>query len=169
MGIPVVIAENGFGVPVKPVEDGAPTMAIAENGLGAPIVISDNGVPFVVEGYSPIDWDFQPISLTAEENGQWVGFSTGGATLPQPAFGGIDGQPTAITTLLALYNDTASGRYIAVFQGAYVSSLTGLVVTFGGVPLASYERELISGNTWVRFPDGLGNLTPGAYQVTFEF
>ena len=53
MGIPVVIAENGFGVPVNPVEDGAPTMTIAENGMGAPIVISDNGAPFIVEGYEP--------------------------------------------------------------------------------------------------------------------
>lgn len=52
-GIPVVIAENGLGTPVNPVESGAPVMTIAENGLGAPIVISDTGTPFIVEGYTP--------------------------------------------------------------------------------------------------------------------
>lgn len=52
-GPPVVIAENGLGLPVKPVEEGAPVLTVAENGLGAPIVISDNGAPFVVEGLGP--------------------------------------------------------------------------------------------------------------------
>lgn len=52
-GFPVVIAENGLGLPVRPVEENAPVLTVAENGLGAPIVISDNGVPFIVEGYEP--------------------------------------------------------------------------------------------------------------------
>lgn len=52
-GIPVVIAANGLGTPVKPVDADAPVMTIAENGLGAPIVISDTGTPFIVEGYTP--------------------------------------------------------------------------------------------------------------------
>ena len=54
MGVPVVIAENGLGVPVKPVDSGAPSMIVSENGLGVPIVISDDGAPFVVEGWPPI-------------------------------------------------------------------------------------------------------------------
>lgn len=53
MGIPVVIAENGQGIPVKPVEGNAPVMTVAENGLGAPIVISELGAPFIVEGLDP--------------------------------------------------------------------------------------------------------------------
>lgn len=52
-GAPVVIAANGLGAPVKPVDDGAPVMTIADNGLGAPIVISETGTPFIVEGYTP--------------------------------------------------------------------------------------------------------------------
>lgn len=52
-GIPVVIAENGMGFPVKPVDANAPSMTIADNGQGAPIVISDLGAPFIVEGYVP--------------------------------------------------------------------------------------------------------------------
>jgi hypothetical protein len=50
-GVPVVIATNGLGMPVRPVEDNAPVLTIADNGFGAPIVISDNGAPFIVEGY----------------------------------------------------------------------------------------------------------------------
>lgn len=53
MSIPVVITENGKGIPVKPVEGKAPKMIVATNGLGAPIVISDNGAPFIVDGYTP--------------------------------------------------------------------------------------------------------------------
>ena len=52
-GPPVVIATNGLGLPVKPVEEGAPVLTIADNGFGAPIVISDLGAPFIVEGYVP--------------------------------------------------------------------------------------------------------------------
>lgn len=52
-GIPVIIATNGLGIPVLPVEANAPSMIIAENGLGIPIVISDKGTPFIVDGYVP--------------------------------------------------------------------------------------------------------------------
>lgn len=52
-GIPVTISENGYGIPVKPVDGDAPLMTVADNNLGVPIVISDNGVPFIVEGYTP--------------------------------------------------------------------------------------------------------------------
>lgn len=48
---PVVIASNGLGVPVTPVEADAPTAVVADNGLGIPIVIAEkNGVPMVVTG-----------------------------------------------------------------------------------------------------------------------
>ena len=52
-GVPVVIAANGKGTPVRPVLAGAPVMTIATNGLGTPIVISSTGTPFIVEGYTP--------------------------------------------------------------------------------------------------------------------
>ena len=67
-GIPVVIAENGFGTPVRPVDSNAPVMTVAENGFGMPIVISDLGAPFVVESGS-----FSPASLfAASEPGIWL-------------------------------------------------------------------------------------------------
>ena len=55
-GAPVVIATNGYGMAVRPVDSGAPVLTVAENGFGMPIVISDLGAPFVVEGlWSPED------------------------------------------------------------------------------------------------------------------
>lgn len=51
MSLPVVIAENGFGMPVIPVEANAPPAVVAANGLGIPIVIVEkNGTPLVIEG-----------------------------------------------------------------------------------------------------------------------
>lgn len=49
--IPVVIAANGLGVPVTPVEGNAPAAVVAANGMGIPIVIAEkNGAPMVVTG-----------------------------------------------------------------------------------------------------------------------
>lgn len=50
-GFPVVIATNGLGAPVIPVEKDAPPAIVAENGMGAPIVLVEkNGTPLVIEG-----------------------------------------------------------------------------------------------------------------------
>ena len=49
--IPVVITENGLGLPVMPVDSGAPAAVVATNGLGTPIVIVEkNGTPLAVSG-----------------------------------------------------------------------------------------------------------------------
>lgn len=71
MGIPVVIAENGLGVPVRPVESGAPVMTVASNGLGVPIVISDLGVLFIVEGLAPPGTG-DPASIEGEDQRVYV-------------------------------------------------------------------------------------------------
>ena len=50
-GIPVVIAENGRGIPVVAVEKNGAPATVAANGLGIPIVLTDkNGIPMVIEG-----------------------------------------------------------------------------------------------------------------------
>lgn len=168
MGAPVVLSTNGIGFPVRPTSVNAPSMSLSSNGFGMPIILDNKGTPFVVQDFPTVYWNMQPITMTAGTNGQHVGYSTGAVTLPQPAFGSISGQPTSITTLLAFYNDTASGRYLAVFQGDYLLALVGLKITIGGFPITSYEAELIGGNTWLRFTAGLGNLTPGAvYELVF--
>ena len=47
--IPVVIAANGFGIPVTDVADGAPLAIISANGYGIPIVlVASGGTPMVV-------------------------------------------------------------------------------------------------------------------------
>lgn len=50
MAIPVVIATNGLGIPVKQVASGATEMEVANNGFGVPIVLADSGAPYVVTG-----------------------------------------------------------------------------------------------------------------------
>lgn len=52
-GVPVVIADNGMGMPVRPVSKNAPVMTVALNGMGAPIVLSEEGAPFIVQGATP--------------------------------------------------------------------------------------------------------------------
>lgn len=47
--MPVVIAANGFGIPVTDVADGAPLAIISANGYGIPIVlVASGGIPMVV-------------------------------------------------------------------------------------------------------------------------
>ena len=47
--MPVVIAANGFGIPVTDVADGAPLAIISANGYGVPIVlVVSGGIPMVV-------------------------------------------------------------------------------------------------------------------------
>jgi len=47
--MPVVIAANGFGIPVTDVADGAPLAVISANGYGIPIVlVASGGIPMVV-------------------------------------------------------------------------------------------------------------------------
>lgn len=47
--MPVVIAANGFGIPVTDVADGAPVAIISANGYGIPIVlVASGGIPMVV-------------------------------------------------------------------------------------------------------------------------
>ena len=46
--MPVVIAANGFGIPVTDVADGAPLAVISANGYGVPIVlVASGGIPMV--------------------------------------------------------------------------------------------------------------------------
>lgn len=169
-GPPVIIASNGRGFPVRPVDENAPVLTVSANSLGTPIVISERGAPFIIEGLAPSALSFQEIILTNGSQGQWVGFSDGGNTRPQPAFGSISGQPTTSTQLLALYDDTNSGVVLAVFAGDWVYNLDGLQISIGGFVLQSFEVELISGNTWVRFSDMPGDWAAGEdYEILFGY
>lgn len=162
-GIPVVIATNGFGFPVNPVESNAPSMKVATNGRGVPIVISENGSPFIVNAFDWVQFQF-----TAGTDGvQWIGYSDGGQDRPQPAFGTLAGQPTTVTNLLAIYDDTASGNYIVVFAGDYLSLMSSLPMTIGSTTYTPFDANIINGNTWIRYT-GDGDWVDAAdYTVTF--
>lgn len=119
---------------------------------------------------APVDFDWSEIDMTAGSEGQWVGYSDGGDTRPQPAFGSISAQPSPATSLLALYDDTASGIVLAVFSGDYATEMDGIQMAIGGFVLNSFETELISGNTWVRFSGQPGDWSDGdVYQIEFGF
>ena len=47
--MPVVIAANGYGLPVTDVASGAPLAIISANGYGIPIVlVASGGIPMIV-------------------------------------------------------------------------------------------------------------------------
>lgn len=169
--IPVYIDDEN-GIPVRPVTGDFEVMRVTDAD-GIPIRIDEiGGVPFVLSGYNPDppQLTFQDFSMTAGQEGQWIGYSTGSPTTPQPAFGSIDRQPTDQATLLAFYDDTASGVFLAVFSGNHVQALQGLELSIGGYVVQSFEVELISGNTWVRFDGIPGDLMSGAsYEVLFGY
>lgn len=162
-GIPVVLAQNGFGLPVNPVESNALSMQVATNGRGTPIVISERGAPFILRAF-----DWAAFQFTAGADGvQWIGYSDGGADRPQPAFGTLAGQPTTVTNLLAIYDDTASGNYIVVFSGDYLSLMSSLPMTIGSTTYTPFDANVINGNTWIRYT-GDGDWVDAAdYTVTF--
>ena len=54
MAIPVTIATNGIGLPVRQVDGGAPVMQVTD-GLGIPIVLSDLGAVPIVCARHPAD------------------------------------------------------------------------------------------------------------------
>ena len=104
-GAPVVIATNGYGMAVRPVDSGAPVLTVAENGFGMPIVISDLGAPFVVEGL-----EFNPASLfLAEDQGAWF-------------------YPSATETLFQTVSGNTSASAIADPVGLALDKSKGLVL-----------------------------------------
>lgn len=136
-GVPVVIAANGLGFPVKPVDSGAPLMTVAENGLGAPIVISDNGAPFVVDGADP------PAPVNLITNGDFAtdtawtkgdGWSIAGGVAV--AVGGVVSDLTQ-----ALAEPLQPGQYRLVYD---VVRTAGSV--FARINATNYTTRNMSGN-----------------------
>lgn len=179
LGVTLIVPPGQSATPVYLDPDGIETFAtddpyLLDDGrsLMPPLPVVDVGnVPGAIgvtdTGPTPINWDWQPFTLTAGDGDQWIGFSDGGATRPQPAFGAIDGQPTAITNLLALYDDTASNVYLAVFAGEWLPELSDLTLDIGGTQLTPFDAEVISGNTWLRY-NGVGDWVADAnYQIGF--
>lgn len=166
-GIPIKITPSS-GIPIRNQDNAVNKAVVSDRPDAIAVHIAEYGTPFTVEGLAPSVITFQTFNMTAGQEGQWIGYSTGVPTTPQPAFGSIDRQASPETDLLALYDDTASGVFLAVFQGNYITQLAELQLSIGGFVVDSFSFELIGGNTWVRFNGIPGDLSPGAtYEVLF--
>lgn len=135
-GIPVVIAANGKGIPVKQVTSGAPVMTVATNGLGIPIVLTDLGSPFVVEGGALT----APSAFTA---GQW--------SVADAATGG-----TATVTVTSLPSNGGSAITAIQYQvgaGAWTNSGISSTGSFNITGLTNG----VSVNIKIRAVNAIGN------------
>lgn len=145
MGVPVVISETGFGIPVRAVESGAPVLTVAANGFGVPVVLTDRGAPFVVEGGAPPAPMATIIARMAPEHWDGTELVGEGVTLTQ---GDSSRRPTVVDGALRFdgTNDFLDGSINIDLHGKAVvivvtptSSANGQssIVTFQG-PSARY-------------------------------
>jgi len=127
-GFPVVISDNGVGIPVRPVESNAPPMSVSDSGFGSPIVISDRGAPFVVEGYTPPDPPIiqQPFTMLAGTGQGITGYFP-------PSVGSISDEPLPQFPVIAIYS-TGSLVQI-VLSGDCEIYLQGTTPIFSGFDL----------------------------------
>src|SRR5690606_769819 len=122
------IAENGRGLPVRPVEKNAPLLSVVETGLGIPVVISDKGVPFILDGYHP---EPPPSVMTAGQDaeGTSTGFSDG--TVIKESFGSLSAEPVDGFPVVAL---AASALSLVVALGGDATGVVdGMTLWIDGV------------------------------------
>lgn len=175
-GIPVVIASNGIGIPVLPVDGNAPLMTIAENDIGTPIVISENGAPFVIEGLSPMP--LGPLDYASYELGAFNDFSHNFDLASSSAVFGMvayctgnpvislahGGEPLTIVhqevragVILSLI---AVGRGLTVGSGLLTISVTGGSVGGGAIRINEMIDIEPALSGWVSAANGSGNPLP---------
>lgn len=125
MGIAVVVAANGYGVPVRAVSSGAPVMTVAEH--GAPIVLSPRGAPFVINGLVP-ESPFQDFTVDAGSgNGGDTGYYT-------TIYGGISAEPLA-GYVLEEFATRNSGYFQIAFLGDCLNVAHGWQPVIPGISL----------------------------------
>lgn len=171
MAIPVVIAKNGLGMPVRAVSGNAPGMVVAENGLGMPIVISDNGVPFVVDGL------WSPLDLFAEgQPGHWPGgYNPSRGTIWQNAEGNTaataNGQPVGLVLDISAWAGKSLPEVMAAQSEVVAQPLNFTVSPYSiATPAATLGTNTIttSSNATGMFWDGLTNRSPRMVTVQFS-
>lgn len=122
-------------------------------------------------GSPPPQIDWRPFTVTVGDSGDWLGYSSGDIPSPpfNPPVGSISNSPIQGTALEALYFDPGAMAVIAIFHGDIASSLTGFRVQIDNDILETSGAELISGNTWARFPaPGFGFNNGETYGVVFS-
>lgn len=121
-------------------------------------------------GGSGVRIAFREFDMTAGDGGQWIGYSVGTAPAPQPEFGSISNEPTSAAKLLAFYDDTASGNFIAMFEGDFEAQMQGLKLSIGGFVVDAFSVTMYQGATIARFNGIPGDLTVGGvYEVEFGY
>lgn len=146
-GIPVVISENGYGVPVTPVESGAPFMTVSENALGTPIVITENGAPFVVDVSAPQSPLWQSFFIVAGNNPFGWGYAI--PPLVSAPLGDIIGEPYDGSQLISFFEAPDDSRVIVCFSGDVVSQLAGYTFNINGNVLGVLAPpEYDANNDW---------------------
>lgn len=107
--------------------------------------------------------------MLADTSGDWVGFSAGIVPVPpySTAIGIIDAEPTAVTELAALFQDS-SGDIVAAFMGDWRNCLAEVGLTFDGQALTPSGYSLQNGCTFLRFSGYTGSVAVGnQYDVLF--
>lgn len=146
-GIPVVISDNGYGIPVTPVESGAPSMIVSENGLGTPIVITGNGAPFVVDASAPQPPLWQSFFIIAGNNPFGWGYAI--PPLVSAPLGEIIGEPYEGSQLISFFEAPDDSRVIVCFSGDVVSQLSGHTFNINGTVLGVLTPpEYDTDNDW---------------------
>ena len=115
MAIPVTIATNGLGLPVRAVDGGAPVMQVASNGLSIPIVLSDLGVPFVVLGGEPAVEALPSIATTPSAG--W-GFRRLNAAYTGPLFRAVRPSDSATRDIAQASDGTPELTGFAAWAGS---------------------------------------------------
>lgn len=115
------------------------------------------------------DFNWQSITVTAGDSGDWFGYSNGDIAYPpfNPPVGSVTGQPTPLTELEALFQDS-SGDIVAVFQGNWQTAMQSVGLTLDGQVLSPNGYSLQGGNTFLRFTGYVGSVTDGgSYTAVF--
>lgn len=150
-GIPVVIAANGLGMPVRPVTENAPTMTVSPNGFGAPIVISDLGAPFIVDGLIPPLWTPERLF-----SGGLAGYWPGGYA---PLTGRLFQEPAGTTPANAPNNPVGLSRLLAgtvdASQAAALSKPTLYRWPETGRRNLLTQTETFPNPVWIPFATGV--------------
>lgn len=146
-GFPVVIAGNGRGFPVTPVESGAMVMTVAPNGRGVPVVITDNGYPVILEIVGPPSPLWQNFFIIAGNNPFGWGYAI--PPLVSAPLGSITEQPYSGGDLISFFEAPDDSRVIVCFSGDAVSQLTGYTFNINGTVLGVLTPpEYDANNDW---------------------
>lgn len=153
MGIPVVIAENGFGLPVVDATEaglGMP-MTVADNGYGIPVVIVENGFgtpavfdpPISVPTEPPANLSAPSIADLTPTAGETIACWRGMWSNPPNTYGyewfRVTDDPATITSA-----NTVSNAENSVLAHALTANETVTWSLQGGADLAKFE---LSGST----------------------